>query len=165
MPRVAVAGNLLPTAANSGDAGTKSRYWSAMEKQLVFPMAFYVLYIWALAVLNFRVRNQAVKNKQIHVSYFKAFRGEVPEQVTVFGRHYDNQFQLPLLFLIVSLAHLVLKQAGPWTLVLAWAFVISRMGHTWEHLGKNRVLKRVLWFTSGWILLVALWAQLSYFAL
>lgn len=136
-----------------------------MEKLLIFPMAFYVFYIGYLAVLNFRIRKNAVQTRQITGEYFKAYQGSVPERVIIVGRHYDNQFQTPMLFLVTCVAFIALKQTSMLTLVLAWAFVITRLGHSYEHLGRNRLIPRVLWFVGGWITVLALWIQLCCLAI
>lgn len=131
---------------------------------LVYPMTFYVLYIWALVFRNFRIRVRAIKNKEVSAKYFKSFQGDpVPDHLHILGRHYDNQFQVPLLFFIVCVAHMVLAAANIWTIGLAWVFILTRLAHSWIHLGRNHLMFRVTAFASGWVVVVILWLQLCYF--
>lgn len=126
-------------------------------------MAFYVLFMFCLAVRMFRTRLNAIKAKEVPMNYFKAYGdASLPERVMVMGRHYDNQFQVPVLFLITCAAHLALNQATHVTLILAWAFVISRLAHSWVHLGSNNVRHRVLAFGAGWLLLLCMWIQIVF---
>jgi hypothetical protein len=41
---------------------------------------------------------------------------------------------------------------------LAWAFVGSRLVHSFEHTGSNRIATRFKVFVAGLVLLVAMWA-------
>lgn len=67
-----------------------------MTVLFVLPMAFYVFYVWCLAILNFRTRLAAIKNGEMKGEFFKSFQGTASERVITVGRHYDNQFQLPM---------------------------------------------------------------------
>ncbi|WP_366946345.1 MAPEG family protein [Nevskia sp.] len=78
----------------------------------------------------------------------------------VLGRHYDNQFQVPLLFLLTCS---VLMHAGVQdglTQGLAWLFVASRLAHSWVHLRGNVVVRRLQAYALGWFTIVALWIRL-----
>ncbi len=137
-----------------------------MKNQLIFPMAFYVFYIWCLTVAMFRTRVRAIKTGEVAAKYFKAYSGSPPADKTVLiGRHYDNQFQVPILFFLACVLHISTGAPNMITLVLAWLFVVSRLLHSWVHLGSNILQKRVGAFAAGWIIVLLLWAQLAYLAL
>jgi hypothetical protein len=136
-----------------------------MTNQLVFPMAAYVLYMWCLAVLNFRTRVGSAKRGEVDPKYFKALQGSAPERVITVGRHFDNQFQAPVIFLIGCVAHMVLGKANDLTIVLAWAFIVTRLAHSFIHLGGNKLRKRVMAFAAGWLVMLVMYGQLVYFAL
>jgi hypothetical protein len=136
-----------------------------MKYQLIYPMVAYVFLIWALVLANFRTRVRAVRSRQVSIKYFKAFLGEPPpENVVIRGRHYDNQFQVPVLFLIGCVAHFAVGAADQMTLVLAWTFIATRLAHSLIHLGSNRLGPRVAAFGLGWLVLGIFYAQLAYFA-
>jgi hypothetical protein len=136
-----------------------------MRNLIVLPMTFYVFYIWGLAVLTFRTRQKAIRGKEMSFKYFLAYTGSATDRVTVVGRHFDNQFQLPVVYLICCLAHLAVGQVNSTTLILAWAFILTRVIHSYIHLGKNHILQRASAYTLGWIVNLLLWAQLLYFAM
>lgn len=125
-----------------------------------YPAAAMIFYIFVLGISNFYVRVRGTKNGSIPPKYFKNLDSKtypVPEFVTRMGRHYDHQFQLPLLFLIICLAYIALHIFHPVAWVAAWCFVGSRMLHTYVHLGSNHVLRRVLAFQAGWVCVNVLW--------
>lgn len=132
-----------------------------MKYQLIYPIAFYVFYMAALGIFNLWIRIQAVKTRQVSPKYFKTYLGDtLPERIQVVERHYDNQFQLPLLFFITIAVHLTIGRADYSTLAMAWAFVASRLIHSWIHLGSNYLPKRAAAFALGWVLIILLWIQL-----
>lgn len=137
-----------------------------MNQQLIFPMATYVFLMWIATVYMFRVRVRAIKTGQVAPRYYKVHLGEAPpESVVVVGRHYDNQFQVPMLFFITCLACLQLGVVNSLTVGLAWIFVISRIIHSVVMLGRNKIMQRVTVFAVGWITLLLMWVQLVYLVL
>lgn len=137
-----------------------------MKHQLIYPMAVYVFYMWLLALYGFRIRLRSITTGQVPIKFYKAFAGAVlPERLQVVGRHYDNQFQVPILFLITCGIHMTMGMSNYITLVLAWIFVAARFLHAWIHLGSNRLQTRVVAFMVSWAAVVMLWVQLVYFAL
>ncbi len=128
---------------------------------LLNPMIFMVFYILILGLVNFVVRFKAIRSRQLHYAHFKVYdtkNYEVPEKIVRFGRHFDNQFQLPLLFLITC----VVAQTTPLYSMtalpyLAWSFIATRMVHSFIHLGKNNVRFRALSYFAGWIVVATMW--------
>ena len=127
---------------------------------LLYPMGFYIFYIWILAVINFLTRKKEVSEGNMSFKYFKHFSGEASEKVLVYGRHFDNQFQLPVVFLISCLALHTSQLTTPTSLFLAWGFVVSRFIHSYLHLGHNHILKRAASYALGWTFVVLMWALL-----
>jgi hypothetical protein len=128
---------------------------------LIFPMAAYVFYMWALAVYMFRKRVAAIKSGEVGAAYFKTYEGKGPsDPVLVVGQHYDNQFQVPILFLITCAIHMLIDKVNYFTVFLAWAFIATRIAHSIVHLGSNKLPKRVLSFAAGWLVIMILWLKL-----
>jgi len=99
------------------------------------------------------------------MKYFKTYPAEsLPERVVVTGRHFDNQFQVPVLFLIGSAMHFSLGMVNSLTLLFAWGFVVSRFAHAFVHLGSNYIPARAAAYAFGWLLVTGLWLQLAVFA-
>jgi hypothetical protein len=71
---------------------------------------------------------------------------------------YDNQFQLPVLFYVLTILAIVTRHADYLFVVLAWIFVVSRLVHAYIHCTSNYVRYRFLSFAIGLIVLIAMWA-------
>lgn len=129
---------------------------------MALPIAFYVFYIVLLGIYNFIVRYSATKNRQLKLSYFRTYSGDAPDAVIVAGRHFDNQFQVPLLFFITCLATQVFNAVDTTALILAWAFIGTRLIHTFVHLTSNNVLRRALSFFAGFICIIGMWIHILF---
>lgn len=128
-------------------------------------MGFYVFYMWALAILSFRARTAALKQGEIRISYFRSYSSSTaPENVIVRGRHFDNQFQAPMVFFMTCLAYLVIGLETPLAASFAWGFVTTRLLHTFIHLGSNDVRLRASAYAAGWLVLMAMWIHILYSA-
>ena len=71
---------------------------------------------------------------------------------------YDNQFQLPVLFYVLTVLAIITRHADYLFVVLAWIFVVSRLVHAYIHCTTNYVRYRFLKFAIGLIVLIAMWA-------
>lgn len=127
-----------------------------------------VLYpAFAMALLTFvaaawllRCRIKAVKSGLTPL-YFRLNHGaKLPDYVVQATQHYDNLFEMPMLFYVVVLLAYVTQQAD-WALMwLGWGYVGTRLAHTLIHLGQNKLRQRMRVFLFSYSLLVMMWAWL-----
>ena len=133
---------------------------------LVYPMSFFVVYVVVFMMLQYRMRVRTQKSGAMSFKFFYAYdASKYPpsDQVIVWRNHYDNTFQVPILFMIACVAHMVVGEVNGLTVALAWAFVGSRVWHAIEHLGRNSLSWRPWLFFSGVLLVLAMYLQLCWF--
>ncbi len=135
-----------------------------MDKVLLAFIPLYILFILCLGMIMFRRRLRAVKAGAIPVQYFKAYGGEVPEDLKVLQNHFSNQFEVPVLFFVTCLAAVQMGAVREVTLTLALIFFVSRVVHSFIHLGHNKPLNRARAYFVGVIVLVIMWIQILLFA-
>ncbi len=132
-----------------------------MEKLILLPVFLQVLLTSAVMVLMGRRRIAAAKNKDISMSAFRTMNlTGASEQVIATSRNFDNQFQMPMLYLFSVLFTLQLGLADIVYVVLGAAFVLLRVVHTWVHVGSNNVRLRFNVFLLGCAVLWAIWLRL-----
>jgi hypothetical protein len=83
-----------------------------------------------------------------------------PEDAAKRAANYGNQFELPVLFYAVVAFALIAKGADFLMIILAWAFVLSRIVHSAIHIGPNRIRWRSPAFAVGFIILLVMWIKL-----
>ena len=81
-----------------------------------------------------------------------------PADVTQVGNCFNNQFQLPLLFLVLVVLALFLRKADLLFVIMSWIFVVSRIVHAGVHITSNNVNQRFAAYTVGMVVLLLMWA-------
>lgn len=77
-----------------------------------------------------------------------------PDFVRQINNNIRNQFELPVLFLVLALILWQLQPDGWLPQLLAWGFVATRIVHAWIHTHSNYVPRRRLAFTAGAVLVL-----------
>ena len=102
-------------------------------------------------------RVRAVRSGQVKYSDVDT-KSAYSEAVQKFANNYVSQFELPVLFYVV-LAFALATELVDFVLIgLAWAFVGSRLLHSFVHTGSNRIARRFKVFVAGLVFLVGMWA-------
>ncbi|MBD3671214.1 MAG: MAPEG family protein [Gammaproteobacteria bacterium] len=126
------------------------------QASIFAPLFVLVLHSYVIGLLLLHERNRAVRNG-LPPAYFRYNRGaKPPESLLSVTQHYQNLFELPLLFYVLCLALYATGLVDALNLGLAWAFVIGRLLHAYIHIVKNRLLWRrnIFLFSSGLLLLM-----------
>ena len=109
-------------------------------------MYFYTL---GFGFYMFTRRKKAVRNNEIKIQHFKSYQGETTEELAILQNHFNNQFQIPLIFYVVSVLSIQQNKVTLLMLAVATVFVLSRFFHAYIHLGSNHVLKRATAYMLG----------------
>jgi hypothetical protein len=135
-----------------------------MNTLLVFPMFALVVHTAISLVIMFQRRVDSVKAGEIPLNYFKARQGkaEPSEKAVVADRHFSNLFETPVLFYAGCIVAMFLPVRGLEIILIAWAFVITRLIHSWIHLTSNRLKFRMRIYGVNWLTLLALWGMIAW---
>ena len=126
--------------------------------------SFAILYpAFAMAFLTFgagmwllKMRIKAYKSGA-DPRYFKLNQGELPVYAKQAEQHYENLFEMPVLFYVVLLLAFVTQTANAGLVFLAWAYVAVRAAHSYVHLGENKLLLRRNVFLASFAILLVMW--------
>jgi hypothetical protein len=80
-----------------------------------------------------------------------------PKRTTQFANAFSNQFELPVLFYVLTILEYVTHLAGIVFVVLAWIFVIFRILQAYVHVTSNTVRLRGAFFAIGAVVLAIMW--------
>jgi hypothetical protein len=70
---------------------------------------------------------------------------------------FSNQFELPVLFYVLTILEYVTHLAGIVFVVLAWIFVIFRILHAYIHVTSNNIKLRGPTYGAAAIVLIVMW--------
>ena len=70
---------------------------------------------------------------------------------------FSNQFELPVLFYVLTILEIVTHHADLVFVVMAWIFVAARLAQAYVHTTSNVVLRRGTFYVVGALVLIAMW--------
>jgi len=80
-----------------------------------------------------------------------------PKHMLQIGNSYQNQFEAPVLYYLLTVLAIATKLADLLFVVLAWIFVLSRLAHAYVHVTDNHLGRRGALFGIGAVVLAIMW--------
>ena len=134
-----------------------------MNKTLIlYPAIAMIILTLFLYVKNYLDNRKAILDKSIKFSYFKTYRGEVPNYVATSRQTLKNQFELPIFFYFLISVILSFDKVSQLDIIFAWVFVAFRYLHCYIRLSSNFVPYRAKVFQLGMLFLVVWWGLFLY---
>ena len=113
----------------------------------------FAILIWTGILRRRALRDGAVRPEDIVLR-----QPNWPARPTQAANAYQNQLELPVLFYLLVVAAFFSAHMTTALLVLAWAFVATRLVHALIHVTINELMPRSAAFAAGFVILVAMWA-------
>lgn len=123
---------------------------------ILYPAFAMALLTFGVSVWLLKMRIKAYKSGA-DPRYFKLNQGELPVYAKQAEQHYENLFEMPVLFYVVLLVAFVTQTASVGLVFLAWAYVAARAAHSYVHLGENKLLLRRNVFLVSFAILLIMW--------
>lgn len=129
---------------------------------ILWPMIAHAFFVFALYIELGRRRYKAGKNHDIHVRDFRHLKPDSDTQYTgIAARAVVNNFEMPVLFHAACLTLYVAQAVSLTVLIIAWIFIIARIGQAWILLTYNNVFHRGGAFFVSVFATMGLWAALA----
>ncbi len=125
---------------------------------ILWPIIALVALTFAVQITMYRRRMAEIRAKSVRLKSL-ATRREAATTLedSAAADNYSNLFELPVLFYVLCILLYVIGAVTIVQLVLAWAFVLARVVHSFIHVTHNRVRYRFLSFVVGAFILMAMW--------
>ena len=119
-----------------------------------FAMVFltFIASIWLLAT-----RLRAVKEGMSPKFFYLNGGYDAPSYTLQAAQHYENLFEMPVLFYVLLILLYVTQSSTMGLVVLAWGYVARRAVHTYVHLGSNKLKRRRDMFLISFLILLLMW--------
>ena len=128
---------------------------------MIIAMSAMVFLSAVIGLMTLMARINHARAGKINADYFKLMNGhDVPEAITLTTRAFNNQFEVPLLFYVVTVLYLFLMPYDTLGFILAWLFVFSRYVHAYIHLTYNHIIHRLIAFLFGFICVIIMWINI-----
>ena len=123
---------------------------------IFFPVVFQITLTLALYILLSVRKSRAVKQGNVDESRRGLFDDAWPVDVIAVNNCIRNQFEIPVLFYVLSIILWALKAVDYLSFSIACLFVASRIAHAVVHTGTNHVPTRRRIFMFGTLLILVL---------
>jgi len=130
-----------------------------MNYQLILlPVLVQIVLTIVLYISLVRRKVRAVKAGEVDEARRALHEDAWPDYVQQVNNCIRNQFEVPVLFYVVSISLLAIGAVDLPALVLAWVFVLCRVAHAIVHTGSNYVptRRRLFLFSVGAVSLMTL---------
>jgi hypothetical protein len=123
-----------------------------MTRDWIFvPLIFQVLLTLLVYLRLLRVKKRAAAAGQVDRTRVALHDNAWPDYVVQVNNNIRNQFELPVLFYVLSIVLWLLDAVHDVAIAAATIFVVSRIIHAGIHLSINAVPPRRHTFTIGWL--------------
>ncbi len=101
-----------------------------------------------------------VQSRDVRLSQFRIYEGEFPDRLRSARQHYQNMFEIPILFYLLCLLNIFFNNYTQFDIILAWGFVMFRIIHFFVRIQNQKninIFPRTLVFIISLILLSIGW--------
>jgi hypothetical protein len=126
-------------------------------QMVLLPVFVQVALTFALRFWMASVRTASIRRGETKMRDIALRQPAWPARVTQISNCYESQFQIPLLFYVLVILAWITRQADLIFVVMAWIFVLARIGHAYVHTTSNHVPTRFNVFAVGVIVLLIMW--------
>jgi hypothetical protein len=126
-------------------------------REALLPLVVQVALIFGLLFWMGGARVGAIRRREVRMADIAITQSNWPPGIQQIANCYGNQFQLPVLYLVLTALVMILRKADIVFVVLAWVFVLSRVVHAAIHTTGNDVQLRFYAFLFGAVVLLMMW--------
>jgi hypothetical protein len=129
-----------------------------MSVQFVLPPLFVeVLLTFGVMFGMMYFRTTTLQRGETRIEDIALRQPNWPVRASQFAYSFSNQFELPVLFYVLTILEIVTHHADLLFVVLAWIFVAARVMQALVHVTNNNVRVRGAFYGLGAVILVIMW--------
>lgn len=124
---------------------------------ILAPLFVQVLLTFALMLGMMFYRSRSLLSGETRFESIAMREPNWPKRATQFAYAFNNQFELPVLFYVLTILAMITRHADLLFVVLAWIFVVFRILQAFVHVTGNDVRVRGGAYGVGAIVLLVMW--------
>ena len=124
---------------------------------MLAPLFVLVLMTFVIGFLLAGLRGPALTRGEVRPEQVSLREPNWPSRALQVGYSFQNQFELPLLFYVLTILAIISKHADFLFVVMAWIFVLTRLAHAYVHCTSNNLRVRGSLFGIGALVLMIMW--------
>ena len=124
---------------------------------ILAPLFVQVLLTFAVMLGMMYCRTSALQRREVRLEQIALREPNWPLRATQFANAFSNQFELPVLFYVLTILAMMTRHADVLFVVLAWIFVAFRILQAFVHVTSNNVRYRGAFYGVSSIVLLVMW--------
>lgn len=124
---------------------------------ILAPLFVQVLLTFAVMLGMMYHRTSALRSGQTRIERIANREPNWPSRATYFGNAFSNQFELPVLFYVLTILAMATRHADLLFVLLAWVFVTLRVLQALSHVTTNHVPTRGALYGASALVLLIMW--------
>jgi hypothetical protein len=124
---------------------------------VLLPLFVQVLLTFAVGFWLAGVRTPVLRRGEVKPQDIALREPNWPKQAMQIGNSYQNQFELPVLFYVLTILAIMTRHADLLFVLLSWVFVVTRVLHALVHVTSNDLRQRGALFGVGALVLAIMW--------
>jgi hypothetical protein len=124
---------------------------------ILAPLFVLVLMTFVIGLFLVVVRAPLLTRGEIRPEAISLREPNWPPRALQVGYSFQNQFELPVLFYVLTILAIISKHADFLFVVMAWIFVLTRLAHAFVHCTSNNLRARGSIFGIGALVLMIMW--------
>ncbi len=124
---------------------------------VLLPLFAQVLLTFTLMLGMMYFRGSALQRGETRYPDIAMREPKWPQRATQFAYSFGNQFELPVLFYVLTILVIITRHADLAFVALAWIFVTFRILQAGVHVTSNNVQLRGAFYGIGALVLVVMW--------
>ena len=104
-------------------------------------------------------------NKDVKLSQFRINEGKFPDRLRSARQHYQNMFEIPILFYLLCLLNIFFNNYTQFDIILAWGFVMFRIIHFFVRIQNQKnvnIMPRTIVFVISLVFLTIAWIKFMF---
>jgi hypothetical protein len=126
-------------------------------QMILAPLFVLVLMTFVLGFLLAGLRAPALTRGEIRPEQVSLREPNWPARALQVGYSFQNQFEVPMLFYVLTILAIITRHADVLFVIMAWIFVLSRLAHAYVHCTSNNLRARGGFFGAGAVVLALMW--------
>jgi hypothetical protein len=124
---------------------------------ILAPLFVQVLLTFAVMIGMMAFRTKALQSGETRYQDIAMREPKWPHRAALFGNSFSNQFELPVLFYVLTILAMMTKHADLLFVLLAWVFVAFRILQAFVHVTNNNVPFRGGYYGVAALVLLIMW--------
>ena len=124
---------------------------------ILAPLFVLVLMTFVIGITLAMVRGPLLTRGEIRPEAISLREPNWPPRTLQVGYSFQNQFELPVLFYMLTILALITKHADVLFVAMAWIFVLFRLAHAFVHVTSNNLRARGAFFAVAALVLMIMW--------